>query len=344
MAVRPHHIAALAAAIERARALDAPADAKLRAFFRANPSMGQNDRAFVAEGTFAFLRRMRSLTALAQTDRAAQARARDRSCATSAIRCASSSRSCAQRSRLGLRNSSRAWPHRLRRPSRLIFPTGSGNGSARSYGVARRETLARALLVPAPFDLRVNVLKATRDEALAALAAEGLAVTPTPFAPFGLRVARPPATREACVARRRARRSAGRGKPARRAPGRAQAQRPGRRFLRGCGRQDACARRADALAGASLRIRRRRQAPGEHEAAACALRPFERASGSDRARARHADQAARGQGRSRARRRAVHGVRHAAPQPRSQVAARRSCAGRARAQAGRRSWTPRQRS
>ena len=51
MAVRPHHIAALAAAIERARALDAPADAKLRAFFRANPSMGQNDRTLVAEGT-----------------------------------------------------------------------------------------------------------------------------------------------------------------------------------------------------------------------------------------------------------------------------------------------------
>jgi 16S rRNA (cytosine967-C5)-methyltransferase len=45
-----------------------------------------------------------------------------------------------------------------------------------------------ALLDPAPLDLRVNLLKATRDEALAALAAEGLEATPTPLSPWGLRI------------------------------------------------------------------------------------------------------------------------------------------------------------
>ena len=47
----------------------------------------------------------------------------------------------------------------------------------------------RALLEPAPLDLRVNLLKASREEASLALAAEGLEVTPTPHSPWGLRIA-----------------------------------------------------------------------------------------------------------------------------------------------------------
>ncbi len=46
-----------------------------------------------------------------------------------------------------------------------------------------------ALSEPAPLDLRVNLLKATREEAVAALAAEGIAAEPTPLSPCGLRVA-----------------------------------------------------------------------------------------------------------------------------------------------------------
>ena len=45
-----------------------------------------------------------------------------------------------------------------------------------------------ALLQPAPLDLRVNLLKATRDAARAALTAEGLEATPTPFSAWGLRI------------------------------------------------------------------------------------------------------------------------------------------------------------
>ncbi len=45
-----------------------------------------------------------------------------------------------------------------------------------------------ALLEPAPLDLRVNLLKGTRDAAQAALAAEGLEATPTPLSPWGLRI------------------------------------------------------------------------------------------------------------------------------------------------------------
>jgi 16S rRNA (cytosine967-C5)-methyltransferase len=46
----------------------------------------------------------------------------------------------------------------------------------------------QAALEPAPLDLRVNLLKSTREEARAALDAEGLEAEPTPFSPWGLRI------------------------------------------------------------------------------------------------------------------------------------------------------------
>ncbi len=46
-----------------------------------------------------------------------------------------------------------------------------------------------AMATPAPLDLRVNTLRTTRDQARAALAAEGMEAAPTPLSPWGLRVA-----------------------------------------------------------------------------------------------------------------------------------------------------------
>jgi 16S rRNA (cytosine967-C5)-methyltransferase len=57
----------------------------------------------------------------------------------------------------------------------------------------RLESEAAALGVEAPLDLRVNTLKATRAEAVSALAAAGVTAEPTPLSPIGLRVqGRPP--------------------------------------------------------------------------------------------------------------------------------------------------------
>lgn len=58
---------------------------------------------------------------------------------------------------------------------------------AASLGGALPAELA-ALSQEAPLDLRANTLKANREEALAALAEEGIAAEPTPFSPLGLRV------------------------------------------------------------------------------------------------------------------------------------------------------------
>lgn len=58
----------------------------------------------------------------------------------------------------------------------------------RAFGPALKAELT-ALNAPAPLDLRVNTLKASREAAQAALAAEGVASDPTPISPIGLRVA-----------------------------------------------------------------------------------------------------------------------------------------------------------
>jgi len=55
------------------------------------------------------------------------------------------------------------------------------------FGTALGAELA-ALLDPAPLDLRANLLKASREAAQAALAAEGFAAAPTPLSPWGLRL------------------------------------------------------------------------------------------------------------------------------------------------------------
>ena len=45
-----------------------------------------------------------------------------------------------------------------------------------------------ALLEPAPLELRVNLLRGTREDAVTALAREGIDAAPTPLSPWGLRV------------------------------------------------------------------------------------------------------------------------------------------------------------
>ena len=68
MTLRANQLAGLAAAIADIRPLSSPADSLLYHFFRRHRAMGQQDRAFISDGVFAYLRRRRSLEELAQTD------------------------------------------------------------------------------------------------------------------------------------------------------------------------------------------------------------------------------------------------------------------------------------
>ncbi len=188
MTLRATEIATLASALERVRRFDTPADSGLSAFFRSHPNVGQRDRAFVADGVFALLRRMRSTEALAESTEprrlalAIIVREMGRSLRDiePALNTADGLWVRAFKSRMG-NPLPPAVAHDL--PDWLWDRLGT------AYGDETRSALARAWLAPAPFDLRVNPAKTTRDAALAALVGEGFAATATTYSPLGIRIA-----------------------------------------------------------------------------------------------------------------------------------------------------------
>jgi 16S rRNA (cytosine967-C5)-methyltransferase len=192
MTMRANRIAGLALAIAEIRPLTEPADSLLHRFFRRHPAMGRQDRAFVADGVFAFLRRRRSLETLAQTSDPKQLAlaATVRELGIS-IREIESVLTTAEATWL------RAFKARISTP---LAPAVAGDlpdwlwaRLGRAYGESGREPLAHALLAAAPLDLRVNPLKTTREDALRELEASGIAAAPTPYSPLGLRVRGRPA-------------------------------------------------------------------------------------------------------------------------------------------------------
>ncbi len=187
MTVRASEIAALAAAIAEVRRFATPADSGLSTFFRTRRELGARDRAFIADGSFAYLRRKRSLEALAGTDDP-----RRLALAVVLREMGRSLRDLAP----ALNTADDVWARAFKSRLHDALPPAVAHdvpdwlwdrlGSA--YGEDTRAALARAWQDPAPFDLRVNVMKTTREAALAALVADGLAATATPFSPLGIRV------------------------------------------------------------------------------------------------------------------------------------------------------------
>ena len=162
-----------------------------------------------------------------------------------------------------------------------------------AYGDDERALLARAWLAAASLDLRVNPLKTTRDDARAALAASGIDATPTPWSPLGLRVdGRPALGRHSLVT-----------------SGALEVQDEGSQlvgylvaprrtdmvvdFCAGAGGKTLLLGALMRSQGTALRLRRRRAAPREPEAASRALGALQRASAAHRERARREDQASR---------------------------------------------------
>jgi 16S rRNA (cytosine967-C5)-methyltransferase len=189
MTVGASQLAALDEAIAAVLPLSTAADTALRDFFRRNRHLGVRDRAFIAEGVFAVLRRRRSLAIHAG------------STASRALAIAASLRELGVSLReleSALDLSEQEWAREFKARKPTLSPAEAADlpdwlwqalGDALP---AERDALARAWLAPAPLDLRINPLKTGRDAALAALAADGIRATPTPFSPLGMRVAGKP--------------------------------------------------------------------------------------------------------------------------------------------------------
>jgi 16S rRNA (cytosine967-C5)-methyltransferase len=197
MRLTPALVGAAAAAAGEVLRFDRPADAVLSAFFRAHPKLGQHDRAFVADAVYALLRRKRLLAfALAEIG---MTRADARTLALAAL---------VRVAGMNLREVEPAL--RPGEAARLEAVKAAARGElpfevdcdlpdwvlARvrpALGDSQTLALARALAQPAPLDLRVNLVKADRDQVAAVLAGDGIEARPTPFSPVGLRLAGKPA-------------------------------------------------------------------------------------------------------------------------------------------------------
>jgi len=185
---RANQIAGLASAIAEIRALQHPADSLLHDFFRRHKAMGQHDRAFIADGVFAYFRRRRSLEALAQTERpmrlALAVLVRELGIGTREW-----DGVIGNEDALWLREFKARLATSLPAAVAADLPDWLWERLGAAYGDAERGALAHAWLASAPLDLRINPLKTTRDDARAALAASGIDAQPTPYSPLGLRIA-----------------------------------------------------------------------------------------------------------------------------------------------------------
>ena len=190
--MRPIALLVLTASLVQAvLRLDQPADRIVSGFFREHRALGPRERHTLAETAYAVLRRRLLLQHLAQSGQGPLER-------RLAILGWQGS---AEFLRAALQGAEPAWleqvsavdrgqlPERLRHnlPAWIADPLRAELGEQEFW------SLCRALEEPAPLDLRVNALRARREDVQQALRALGVESAPTPWSPWGLRVADKPA-------------------------------------------------------------------------------------------------------------------------------------------------------
>ena len=153
-----------------------PADQILEAMFRSHKEMCKRDRATVGDLVYGVLRDVGRLQALAG----------DAPAAWLARYLADAGHDEAAITALELPVPAADVP--VSASAALNLPPDLHARLLAQIGAVETAALAAALNRPAPTDVRVNTLKATRDEVQAALVAQGVAAEPTPLSSVGLRL------------------------------------------------------------------------------------------------------------------------------------------------------------
>jgi 16S rRNA (cytosine967-C5)-methyltransferase len=170
---------------------DQPADGLISAHFRQHKALGQRERHTLAETVYAVLRRRLLFSHLAQSGRGAL----ERRLAILGWQGSDSFLAAAlvEHERAWLEQVRAVAPASLHEKLRHNLPDWLAGALQRELGSETFWPLAESLLEQAPLDLRVNTLKARRDEVQAELAAIGIASVPTVHSPWGLRLEGKPA-------------------------------------------------------------------------------------------------------------------------------------------------------
>ncbi len=171
--------------------LTGPADGTLSHFFRTHSKLGSRERGVIAEAVYAVLRNKRFYT-----DFSGQGGATMRRMALLGL-----VETVGMDSMGGLTTDESEWLARMMQIDRSLLPPAHRaempqwlfDKLVTQYGEAQTLQLAEALNRQAPLDLRVNSLKATREEVVEALKEAPIACELMPYAPLGLRVFKKPA-------------------------------------------------------------------------------------------------------------------------------------------------------
>ena len=169
-----------------------PADGTLSRFFREHPKLGSRERGAIAEGIYGVLRNKSVYTSFSESGNGPTMRRMTLLGLAGAVGADALG---------GLSEEEAAWLEHTMQIDRTLLPAVMRSNLPQwlfDKLVAREGeegalALAAALNEPAPLDLRVNVIKASREEVMAALAEAPILAEITPFSPVGLRVLKKPA-------------------------------------------------------------------------------------------------------------------------------------------------------
>ena len=169
----------------------APADTTLSRYFKDHPRLGPRERGAVAEGIYAILRNKSFFTDFAEAGQSPTMRR---------LTILGLAEAVGADALAGLTEEETEFLTRIAQIDRNLMPAQMRSNLPKwlfdkfvaQYGEAETLLLADALNRPAPLDLRVNSIKATREDVMAKLLEAPIAAEPTPFAPLGLRVLKKP--------------------------------------------------------------------------------------------------------------------------------------------------------
>lgn len=169
-----------------------PADVILSRFFREHPKLGARERGAIAEGVFSVLRNKLAYASFAESGVGSAMRRM----ALLGLADAAGVDALA-----GLSEEESAWLQRIAQIDRAALPLALRANLppwllerlvARDGEVGMLE-LAHSMNQPAPLDLRVNAIKAKREDVLEALSTAAILCEATPYAPLGVRIRKKPA-------------------------------------------------------------------------------------------------------------------------------------------------------
>jgi 16S rRNA (cytosine967-C5)-methyltransferase len=170
----------------------APADVTLSRYFKDHPRLGGRERGAIAEAVYAVLRNKTFFTDFAGSGKAPTMRRLTLLGMAEAIGADSLG---------GLTDEETEFLARIKEIDRNLLPPQKRSNLPQwlfdklvaQFGEQETLELAAVLNTPAPLDLRVNSIKANRDDVVAQLAEAPIIAEPTPYSPLGLRVQKKPA-------------------------------------------------------------------------------------------------------------------------------------------------------